>query len=166
MTEKTFDRNEAMRVLEQTCQVIDQAGTIVSRMLTTYAGQAEELEANIARLYELATSLTHQEIASSRSTPWITRSEARSLISLLTQLKQQLSAATLVKTCLDLTSQAKNFLEITARVQKGWGSDDYEEGDWDRFLSAEQLLTIAQWVDAARESHEENTDDVRTGLER
>lgn len=151
MTEKTFDRNEAMRVLEQTCQVIDQAGTIVARMLASYAGQADDLEVNLALLHEIAVSLTQQEIASSRSTPWITRSEARSLISLLTQLKQQLSASTLVKTCLDLTTQAKNFLEITARVQKGWGSDDYEEGDWDRFLSAEQLLTIAQWVDAARE---------------
>lgn len=146
-----FDRNEAIRVLEQTCQIIDQAGAIVGRMLTSYANQAEDVETNIDKLHEIAVSLTQKEIASSRSTPWITRSEARSIISLLSQLKQQLSASTLVKTCLDLTSQAKNFLEITAKVQKGWGHDDYEEGDWDRFLSAEQLLTIAQWVDAARE---------------
>jgi hypothetical protein len=151
MPEKTFDRNEAMRVLEQTCQVIDQAGSIVSRMLATYAGQATDVETNIALLHEIAVSLTQKEIASNRNTPWITRSEARSIISLLTQLKQQLGASAMVKTCLDLTTQAKNFLEITARVQKGWGSDDYEEGDWDRFLSAEQLLTIAQWVDEARE---------------
>ena len=146
-----FDRNEAMRVLEQTCQVIDQAGMLVGKMLASYAGQSEDVEVNIALLHEIAVSLTQKEMAASRTGPWITRSEARSIISLLTQLKQQLSASTLVKTCLDLTTQAKNFLEITARVQKGWGSDDYEEGDWDRFLSAEQLLTIAQWVDAAKE---------------
>jgi predicted hydrocarbon binding protein len=159
MSEKTFDRGEAMRVLEQTCQVIDQAGTIVSRMLASYANQTNDLEVNLALLHEIAVSLTQQEMASSRTTPWITRSEARALISLLSQLKQQLSASTLVKTCLDLTTQAKNFLEITARVQKGWGQDDYEEGDWDRFLSAEQLLTIAQWVDTARE---DSTHDARS----
>ena len=150
-----FDRNEAMRVLEQTCQVIDQAGVIVSKMLTTYATSGDDLEGLITHLREMSSSLVQKEMASSRTEPWITRGEARTLISVLNQIKQQLSASTLVKTCLDLTTQAKNFLEITAKVQKGWGHDDYEEGDWDRFLSAEQLLTIAQWVDAAREeSHD------------
>jgi hypothetical protein len=157
---KVFDRSEAMRVLEQTCQVIDQAQTIVSRLLASYASQAVEVEANISRLHELMTSLTQKEIASSRSTPWITRAEAKSIISTLSGLKSQLSAPSIVKTCLDLTSQAKNFLEIMGKVQKGWGQDDYEEGDWDRFLSAEQLLTIAQWVDAAREgTHDALTED-------
>jgi hypothetical protein len=141
-----------MRVLAQTCELIDTSGQVVSRMLRTYGQEIEGLETNIAGLSDMMAQLTAKEVATSRSTPWITRGEAKTLITLLKKLEQQLAAPTLVKTCLDLTSQAKSFLEIMTKVQRGWGQDDYEEGDWDRFLSAEQLLTIAQWVDQARES--------------
>lgn len=145
-----WNKDQARQVMADTVEVINQAATQARHALATYGEEMTEARGLVDELNRIVTELTHKEIATSRSTPWITRDDARKLISISGQLKQILDVASIVKVATDLTSQAKYFIELMNRVDRHWGQDAYQEGEWEQYLSIEQLLTINAWIAEAR----------------
>lgn len=150
MTE--WNKEEVGRVLAQMTEVIHQTRDIGSQLMLEFRDNAIGTKADIEELHAMLEELTQLEMASSRKSPWITRSQAQQLLTLLRRLKTALDLSTLIRMSGDLTSQTKVFMECVDKYERAWGKDAREEGDWDTYLTHEQLLTIATWVDAAKAS--------------
>lgn len=145
-----WDKQQVGQVLAQMTEVIDQTRDIGSQLMLEFRDNASRVRDDIAELHAMFEELTPLEMASSRRSPWITRSQCQSILTLLRRLKTALDLSTLIKMSGELTTQTKVFMECVDRYERNWGKDAREEGDWDTYLTHEQLLTIATWVDAAK----------------
>jgi len=155
LPEKTWDKDAARKILYETVNVIDESSSAARSLLVQYRVSADQVREDIEALGAVAESLTAQEISTNRSSPWITRSQASTIISTLRAIRSLLDMSSLVKISMDLTNQAKAFIEVVAKVERSWGQNAQEEGDIEKYLTIEQLMQLAIWIDEGKMRREE-----------
>lgn len=141
-----YSEAEVVRVLNETASVIDSASTLCRQLVTEKAASIGKTQELVDTLSGVIGNLSPEEIAGSRKTPWITRSQAAEILTACRQMKGSFDISALVKTAGDLIVQAKAFLDIWERIASIRTDDEKRESDWDH-LSADQALQVLAWIE-------------------
>ena len=143
-----WSEKEAHNVLAETAAVIRVATRHVSKLLAE-ADDLESLQSSVEKLNDLVTSLSPDEISTSRSTPWITRGDAREIIALSKRLLKLADLSGIVRLSTDLTTQARTFLEMMSKFSMRTGGIGGEV-DVEDYLTTDQILTLMEWVEEGK----------------
>ena len=137
-----WNEEDAVRVLQESLALV---GAITQKVRGELTGGGDG--GVIQELKELITGLHPEELGSPRK-PWITREDARKIMSLLE--KQSVSdGATLLRMSSDLMSQTDALMKMLVRVRGDFKPAVIGE-DWEDFLSTEQMLQVMTWVEEAK----------------
>lgn len=142
-----WDINEAKELIRETLEVVRLAGSEVRRLVIGATERAAEMDVEVAKLQEIIEGLSSDEISTLRSTPWITRGDAKELISICKRLRSMADMTNLVKLCLDMTSQSRSFFDLMVKVSDEFGLEKKEaESGLEDKLTEEQLIQVMEMI--------------------
>jgi hypothetical protein len=135
--------------MAETASTIRMASKYAAKILKETDESFASIKESAEALHEIVDGLSPSEISTSRSTPWITRTDSKNLLSLSEKLQEQFDAKGIITLALDLTRQSAMFLELMSkhgRLIGGRGEDTIEE-----YLTYDQLMNVLEWVEAGKQ---------------
>ena len=151
-----WDRDQARQVLADSVKTIRAASNIARIAVEAMETVSTGLQADLTFLKDLIERLQDQgEINSPRKSGLMNKIQARQIITGINKLLKSMDVGVVVKLSLDLTNQARGFVEMMERIDRRYGAEDLKkEQDITEHLTAPQLMQVMAWLEQNKQEGE------------
>lgn len=145
-----WSADNARNTLAEAMLTIRAATSIARRAVTDMETLSSNVEQDFIRLRSIASS---SPTSNSQKSPHLSRKQAGMLVNVCNRLLKALDVKELVKMSLDLTNQARIFVEMREKIDKRYGEEERQRAeDITRYLTAEQLVWVLGLIEENKEA--------------
>lgn len=142
-----WDRDAARQTLAETMATINVAVGMARTAVEDMESLKSDVQADVTKLKQLVDAIDPTQLSSARAATNLTRTQARSLLSVLRNIERTFDVTVIVRMSLDLTRQSQIFVTMMEAIDKRYGAEDRQaQEDITEHLTGPQLLQVRQWL--------------------